>query len=484
MSKGDVNLKYAFLFLLFSLAFITSCSVGPSYDPPCVEVPEEWKNNNDEKCEGTEKGADVNCLDHWWQVFDDDKLNELEAWAIANNRNLYVAYERIQEARALKGIAAADFYPQITLDPQYTNTGELITNYVSPANRALIPSTSPFRAHELFYYLPVDLSYEVDLWGRIRDQYAAAKFNWLAINKDYEYVMLSLTTNLAMAYYQLRAADAQMDLLLEVLKTRQKAYDINLDRYEEEITFYADVTLAAEEIETVKVQYEEIVRQRQVLEDQIAVLIGVPASEFCLEHLPLKGLPPCIPEGIPSDILQRRPDIAEAEYNTKSEHEMVKQAYSQFFPSLTLTATGGVESPIFKDFMKWISRYWMLGGQINQLIFDGLRTPYNFELQIARFKESSGEYQQQVLIAFQEVEDALANLESYAKQYDGALAITQWAKTTNQLYIDRYKLGVIYYIDVANTERDLLNYQINVNVLQGYRYVATIQLIRALGGGW
>ena len=131
-----------------------------------------------------------------------------------------------------------------------------------------------------------------------------------------------------------------------------------------------------------------------VLEDQIAVLIGVPASEFCLEHMPLKGLPPCIPEGIPSEILLRRPDIAEAEYNTRSEHALVKQAYSLFFPSLILTATGGFESPIFKDFLKWISRYWMDGVQVNQLIFDGFKTPYNLKLQIARFKEASGEYQQ------------------------------------------------------------------------------------------
>ena len=282
----------------------------------------------------------------------------------------------------------------------------------------------------------------------------------------------------------MRAADAQIDLLLKVLKTRQKSLKINQDRFDEKITFYTDVALAAEEIDSVQLQYTEILRQRGVLEDQIAVLIGVPASEFCLESIPLAGVPPCIPEGIPSEILLRRPDIAEAEYQTRSAHAMVKQAYSQFYPSLVLTATGGYESPVLKQFLKWISRYWMEGVQINQLIFDGFKTPYNLALQINRFEEAGGEYQQTVLQAFQEVEDALKNLDSYGKEAEYASGAAKWAEKNYQLFSDRYLLGVINYIDVVNTERDLLNFQINLNSIQGYRFVSTIELIKALGGGW
>jgi outer membrane protein, multidrug efflux system len=472
---------------MISLGLMVSCSVGPSYTPPYIEIPSVWKNKNEEQCEGYEanKEGELTYLDFWWQVFDDDKLNELESLALKNNRDLFIAFERVQESRALMGIAAADFYPQVNLNPLYTNMGELIKNYSNTPNVvSALNVKNTFRAHELLYYLPVNLSYEVDLWGKIRDQYDSAKYSWLAQKKDYESVMLTLTSNLAIAYYQLRASDAQIDLLLRVLKTRQKAYEINGDRYEGKIAFYADVALAAEEVGSALIQYNEVLRQRSVLEDQIAVLIGVPASQFCLEHLPIEGLPPCIPEGIPSEILIRRPDIAEAEYNTRSKHALVKQAYSQFFPSLVLTATGGAESPVFKLFLKWISRYWMDGMQINQLIFDGFKTPYNLKLQIASFQEANGDYQQQVLQAFQEVEDALTNIESYAKEYDNAQATTQWAQKAYQLYSDRYILGVIYYIDVVNTERDLLNFQITLNALQGYRYIATIQLIKALGGGW
>jgi outer membrane protein, multidrug efflux system len=481
-------LKYTNLFLIVFLGLMTGCSVGPSYIPPCIEVPAEWKNKNEESCNeyDSNKEGEFVYLDFWWQVFDDNKLNELESLAVERNRNLFVAFERVQEYRSLMGIAAADFYPQLTLSPLYTNMGELIKIYANNAGGAAnaLNIKNVFRAHELLYYLPVNMSYEVDLWGKIRDQYDYAKYNWLAQKKDYESLMLILTTDLAFTYYQLRASDAQIDLLSSVLQTRQKALAINQDRYDAKITFYADVALAAEEVDSALLQYNEVVRQRNVLEDQIAVLIGVPASEFCLEHLPLEGLPPCIPEGLPSEILLRRPDIAEAEYNIRAAHALIKQAYSQFFPSLTLTAIGGYESPVFKDFLRWISRYWFEGAQINQLIFDGLRTPYNLQLQIARFQEASGSYQQLVLTAFQEVEDALTNIESYANEYDNAWSATQWAQKANQLYIDRYIMGVIYYIDVVNTERDLLNFQINLNALQGYRYIATIQLIKALGGGW
>ena len=320
--------------------------------------------------------------------------------------------------------------------------------------------------------------------GQNRDQYANANYNWIAVKEDYQNVLLTITSNLAIAYYQLRAADAELDLLESTLKTRREAYQINLDRYEGKITFYSDVSLAGEEVDTALNQYEETKRQRAVLENQIAVLLGLPASEFSLEHLPLASMPPCIPEGVPSEILLRRPDIAEAYYDTRAQHALVKRAVALFFPSLTLTGALGYESPLLKNFLTWFSRYWTMGAASDQIVFDGLRTPYNLDLQISRLLETNGTYQQLVLTAFQEVEDALKDIDSYATQYDTALDTTKWAEISYQLYKDRYTLGVTYYIDVVNTERDLLAYQITLNQLLGFRYVATVQLIKSLGGGW
>lgn len=472
-----------------SLIFLGfGCSVGPKFVRPCIEVPDAWKTEKTEKCECFEADPDgeIVNLDHWWEVFEDKKLEWLENWAIENNRNLFMACERIQEARALMGIAAADFYPQITLNPEYTNTGQLIRSFTAAANAFpnIAGGRNVFRTHQLLYLLPFNLSYEIDLWGKIADQYYSAYYNWEAQRKDYEAVMLSLTSDLAAAYFQLRAADAQLDLLRETLKTRKKALEINKARYDGEITFYADVALSEEELKTVEGQLEEMQRQRGVLEDVIATMIGVPASELFIEHLPLEGLPPCIPEGLPSEILKRRPDIAEAELRVLSEHELVKRDYALFFPSLTLTGTGGFESPIFKDFLKWKSRYWMLGVELDQLVFDGCKTTFNLRMQIARFLQASGSYQQQVLVAFQEVEDALISLESFAKQYAVAEETVAWSAKANSLYRDRFYGGLTYYINVVNTERDLLAYQMNVNAIRGFRYLATIQLIKALGGGW
>ena len=463
----------------FWLAILGGCSVGPSYVSPPIEVSAEWKNGQLVSCEG--KAEELVYLNDWWEVFEDPRLDALEARAVENNRDLFIALERIQEARALRGIAAADLYPQITLNPLFTNTDLLIQNYPPPNSGV---ATSAYRTQELYYFLPINLSYEVDLWGKIRDQVDATTYNFFAKQKDYEAVMLDLTASLAAFYYQLRAADSQLDLLIGVLKTRQKALEINRARYDERISNYADVTLAAQEVDSALGLYDEIKRQRELLVNEIAVLMGVPASELALEANPIAGLPPCIPAGIPSDILLRRPDIAEAEYIVQSDHALVKRAYSQFFPSLILTASAGYESPFLKYFLKGFSRYWMDGVGANQLIFDGGKTSSNVDLQISRFEQAGGAYQQQVLVAFREVEDALSNVASYKTQYEVAQDAVKWAETTWRLYLDRYTSGIIYYIDVADAERDLLNFQITLNSLQGLRFLSTIQFIKSLGGGW
>ncbi len=455
------------------------CSVGPSYKAPAVVVPTTWKNH---QCAETAPEETLTCSDRWWDIFHDEKLNELENLALANNQDLLLTLEKIKEARARIGIAAADFYPQITLNPLFTNTDELTKNY-SRLN-SIIQTKDAFRVHELLYFLPVNMNYEVDLWGKIRDRYKSTVYDFLAQKKDYETVMLSLTTQLAGTYYQLRAADNQLALLQKVIESRQKAFDINKARFDDQITDYVDVTLAGEEIDSAITQFQEVKRQREILENELALLIGVPASDFVMNFSPFEGAPPVIPEGIPSEILLRRPDIAEAEFTTRSNHALIKEAYTGFFPSINLTATAGYESPLLKYFLLGISRFWMDGVQIDQFIFDGGKTCSNLKLQIARFKESEAAYQQQVLIAFREVEDALSDINRYSKEYAAMLATTRWAAKSYALYVDRYDSGITNYINVVNTERDLLNYQITLNNIQGFRYIATIQLIKALGGGW
>lgn len=470
------------LIFYIPLFLFAGCNVGPNYVPPCIEVPIQWKNTTT-----LENNLSIDSLvyrEYWWEIFEDDRLNDLEIQVLNNNNDLYIACQRVQEARDIMGVAASQFYPQVFLNPQYTSTGELIKNYINPKNQTLLTSTEPFRVHELFYFFPIVFGYEVDLWGKIRDQYNAAKYRYFEQKENYNGVMLSLTANLAIAYYRLRTLDQQLDLLTNVLKTRLKALEINQARYDDQITYYADVTLAQEEVDTAQILYNEAGRQRMLLEDQIAVLIGRPASEINLEHMPLEGSPPEIPSGIPSEVLLRRPDILAAEDEMKATHYTAKYVYAQFFPSLNLTSQLGFESPVLKEFLKWISRYWMVGVSSRQIAFDGFRTSYQFKAEVARFEQATGQYQQRVLQAFQEVEDTLSNIDSYGKQYEIAADRAVTAQKTNQIFTDRYGYGLTNYINVTNTERDALNFQIDANTLQGLRFISTIQFIQAIGGSW
>lgn len=225
-------------------------------------------------------------------------------------------------------------------------------------------------------------------------------------------------------------------------------------------------------------------RLREIEENRIAVLVGLPASEFTLEHSPLIGGPPSIPAGIPSDILMQRPDIAQAERKMASEQAQVRVAYASFFPAFSITGALGFSSPDLDFFLKWKSRLWSAGTQAVQTVFDGGQKGSDLDLAWASFRESSRDYQQQVLVAFQEVEDALVSIEWLFKEAEKLALSVESAKTTYQIASDRYYHGVTFYLDVVDSERDELNTRRTLIDLQGLRYSATIQLIKALGGSW
>jgi len=444
--------------------------VGPDYHPPIPDAPNEWKN-----AEAQNEGyPDV---EKWWDVFFDDKLDELESIAITNNRDLFAAFERVQEARAYTGIVGADLYPHFSLDPVYNNQGVLIK---------LFGMTPPafIRAHEMLYQLPINLSYQLDLWGRLQDQYYSAKYQWQSQIEDYNLVLLSLTTDLASFYFQLRTADSQIDLLTNTIKTREKAFTINQARYDAKIVNYSDVSRAGLEVDNARTQYQEIQRQRANLENRIAVLIGVNPSEFSIEHLPLKDAPPSIPAGIPSTVLLQRPDIASLERQMAAAHALVKAAYASFFPSFEITGGAGYLSPVLSLFLKNKSRWWMYGASMDQTLFDGFRKTNNLYLQWSTFKEIGYEYQQQVFLALEEVENSLSDIQRFALEFISSEGSVKWARKTTQIARDRYFQGVTFYLDVMDSERDQLNAEIISNNLLGQQYLATIHLIRAIGGTW
>lgn len=463
----EVSTRLAAWVHIAILLLNTGCNVGSTYNPPAMDAPQTWKNST--------TISDACYTDYWWEVFNDPLLNLLEQEVLSKNYDLKIAFNRVQEARALMNAAKAELYPQLYLNPSYSNEGVLYESY---SDGVIV------RAHELLYLLPFSLSYETDLWGKIRSRYQAAREHWEGQIEAYNSTMLILTADLATVYFQIRTMDAQIDLLEGTIKNREKSLKINKSRYKSRIIDYSDVTRAGLEVSTVLAEYREILRIRTELENRLAILTGTPSSEFCFEHCPLQGFPPEIPVGIPSEVLMRRPDIAEAERLMATEHSLVNSAYASFFPSLALTAGAGYSSPHLRYFLKSRSRLWAFGASASQMIFDGGRLSADLEIQESRFREASAGYQQQVLICLEEVEDALSNLENYAKAFDDVSDAVDWAKKTYRISNNRYKNGVTSYLDVVISEQEQLTNQIIQNNLQGLRFVSTIQLIKVIGGGW
>ena len=274
----------------------------------------------------------------------------MEEQAVQYNPNLYTALQRVEEARALTGVSKADLYPQLNLNPSLTNSVYLFELY--GLSGIPLPTKIPLelRVHAPQYSLPFTVNYELDLWGKLRSQYESALFNAEAQVWAYYTSLLTLTTDLANSYFILRSLDSQIDLLEKTVKDRRTNLALNQSRYSKGLGNLVDVTQAQLDLKNTESTYIDTVRQRNVQENVIATLIGIPASDFTLEHSPLRDDPPAIPAGIPSEVMLQRPDIAQAERAMASEHKLINSAYASLYPSLSLTATYGYLSPLLKDF--------------------------------------------------------------------------------------------------------------------------------------
>lgn len=426
------------------------------------------------------------CVDLWWEVFEDDRLNELAGLTVLNNYNLYQALERMAEARAIAGIPRSALFPQLTLLPQYSNTGTLTK--LSGINQLSLPqgTTMPpvTRVHQMQYSFPINMIYELDLWGQIRSVWDSALYTVQAREEAARSLLLSLTADLASYYFNLRTMDSDILMLLEMIESRKASLSLVEKRNSSGLVNELDVARAKLQLSNVEAEYHDAVRQRKLFENSIATLIGVTASDFTLPQLPLEVDPPTIPAGIPSQILLRRPDIAEAERSMASAHALIGAAYASYFPFINLTGALGFSSPDLKHFFSWSSRLWSLGATAAQILFDAGRTNCTVEATWTRFHQAKGNYQQTVLQAFQDVEDALNNLEQQAKQAQSLYSSAQSATKTFQISNRRYLNGLGNYLDVMDSQREELSAKRSWINVQGGRYISTINLIKALGGSW
>lgn len=459
----------------FLLVVMVGCNpVGP-YTPPSVYAPKEWKG------EAVQAKAEDSCLEHWWDVFHDPVLSQLEMTALDQNQTLEMAVQRYMQAKALAQVAKSPLYPSASLAPSFSKQ-ESLDNFIPVDESVSDLSKYSIRSVKNQYMVPININYEVDLWNQVRNGYNVALFTAEAQLEALHDLQLSMTADLAEHYFILRALDAELEILEKTRISRKNAIEINQSRFASGLANYTDVSRALTELANVEADYQETLRQRTMQENMIATLIGTPASDFTLNFLPLADMPPVIPTAIPASILIQRPDLRQAERVVAASWANVGVAKANFYPSLDLAGSIGYLGTGWTHLFDWKSRFWSYTINVGQILFDGGALTGNMQAARAQYLQEIAGYQQTALVAFQEVEDALANLKYRDTQGQFLMDSIQASNDTYVLSQLRYDKGLITYLEVVDAERQLLEAQRSYIRVFGGQYTATVQLVRALGG--
>lgn len=456
--------------LLSVLLVLSACTLGPNYQKPEAMVPLTYKNDVPWKeatpQDGLPKGA-------WWDVYDDSVLNQLEEQAVKANQSLQAAFARVQQVRASQRFSEADRLPQINLNGSATR------------QRSSADFTSSGQEETgTVFSLPFDLNYEVDLWGRTRRSIEAAQGDTESAIAAYQSILLSLQAEVARNYFILRALDNEIALYEQTLVLLREALDLVESQYENGRV--SQLSLAQAETELASTQAEVVALQRLRNESvtAIAVLIGTPPSSFSLSAAPDDLTPPDIAPDLPSSLLERRPDIAAAERQMAAASARIGIAETAFFPSISLTGNAGYASTEIDSLFDWDNRTWGFGPAVYLPIFDAGRNNANLERAKQAYEEAIAGYRQQVLVAFQEVEDGLQGLENLARQSERLRQAVVSAEKAWNLSDKRYRSGYVSYLEVIDTQRTALQTARTLIRLQGQQMTTSVLLIKSLGGGW
>ncbi len=452
--------------------------VGPKYVKPAIptaQAPDAYKETDPNW--KLAHPADAALKGDWWLAFHEPVLTDLELKVASSNQNLRAAEARFREARAQIRINRADLYPTIGTAP--SAVGERYS-----ANRPYFNALSA-NSGDADLQLPLDLSYEIDLWGRIRRNIRAAKEETQASAADMASALLSLQTELAMDYYELRSADAQKKLLTDTVVDYREALRITTNRFEGGVSAESDVFQAQTQLQAALVAEADIDVERAEYEHAIAVLTGQPPAGFSLPSMPMEDAqPPFIPTGLPSQLLERRPDIAAAERRTNEANERIGIARAAFFPSLSLNAGVGFESTAIANLFSASNFVYSLGPTLSQTFFDAGRRAAISEQAYASFDEASANYRQTTLSAYQQVEDNLAVLRVLAGESVQQHAATVAAQGAQRIFNNRYVGGIDTYLQVVTAQNAALTNERNELDIMRRRMDASVLLIKALGGGW
>ena len=465
-----------------SLALLAGCSVGPDYVPPNVPSTPTYKESmgNWKKAEPREAVARGN----WYSVFHDPELDKIELEAQVQNQNLRAAVARVSESRAVAREAEADFYPTIDFE------GSGARESTSPNNGQEVAQTqesgvSPSRTtFNTATVVPFDLSYEVDIWGRVRREFEANANQAQATLADMENVLLMLRADLATNYFALRALDSEIDVQRRTIKAYQDNLNLTNSRFQGGISTELDVEQAKATLYNAQAQLASFRQNRDEFEHAIAVLVGEPPAAFSIPFHPLDLTPPNIPPGLPSDLLERRPDVAAAERRVAAQNAEIGVAVAAYFPVVRLTGSTGFDSGDLGLLFNWESRIWSIGPSIEFPIFEGGRIEANVKQQRAAYEENVANYRQAVLVAFQDVEDSLSSIRYLAQQYDAENRAYQSYQKALDLTNARYTSGLVSYFDVIQAQNLALAAEQQTTQIAGNRMAATVRLIKAIGGGW
>jgi NodT family efflux transporter outer membrane factor (OMF) lipoprotein len=459
-----------------------SCTVGPKYTRPSAPVTPAYKEappNSFKESDGWKTGTPSAAAlrGNWWEIFRDSQLNKLEEQVSPGNQNLKAAAARFLQARDMVRYNRAALFPTVSVAPSIANLRESPNGPYFPVGSRGISSANEF-------LLPFDISYEVDLWGRIRRTIAAAGEEAQASAADLETLSLSLHAELATDYFELRSADAEIALLDNTVKAYAELTQLTTDLFRGGAAPETDVVQAQTQLDTARVQYTDFFVARAQYQHAIAVLMGKPPAEFGLPPSPLNSEPPAIPVGVPSQLLERRPDIAANERRVAQANEQIGIARAAYYPTLNLSATGGLEGNALTNWLTWPSRFWAVGPTMAETLFDAGRRRATSDSGRAGYDATVANYRETVLGAFQEVEDNLAALrvlETEERQQNAAVAES---RRSVDLFTYLYKGGASPYLDVVTAQTtELANERNAIDILRR-RFDASVLLIKGLGGGW
>ena len=466
---------------VFALLLLTGCMVGPKYTKPSAPMAPAYKESGpyafkEDPDWHPAQPADTTVRGEWWTIFGDPQLNALEPQVASANQSLKAAEARFREARAQIRYNRASIAPTISANSSVG--GERLSQGRPYFNAPAVNSgTADLQ-------LPVDLSYEIDLWGRIRRNINAAREEAQASAADLQTAQLSLQAALAIDYFEARTADAEEKLLNDTVKQYEEAFRITSNRFEGGVSGESDVDQAKTQLEAAKVQANDIAVIRAQYEHAIAVLLGQPPSSFTLAPLPLTAQPPAIPAGLPSELLERRPDIAAAERRVAEANDRVGIARAAFYPTISFSAIGGFESTAIANLLSASNYLWSLGPAASQTLFDfGRRRAIN-EQASASYDETVASYRQTTLSAFQQVEDNLAALRVLQQEAKHQHEATRAAQAAQQIFNNRYVGGIDTYLQVVTAQTTALANERNDIDIMRRQMDASVFLIKALGGGW